>query len=46
MLQVLFSYDGQIFDQNALFFIILDCVNQRKTLFYLKASLGNNFSQT
>ena len=45
MLQVLFSYDDQIFDQNALFFIILDYVNQRKT-FYLKALLGNNFSQT
>ena len=44
MLQVLSSYDGQIFDQNVLFFIIMDFLNLRNT-FYLKALLGNNFSQ-
>ena len=27
------------------FFIILDCLNDRKALFYLKALLGNNFPQ-
>ena len=45
MLNDLVSYSGQIFKQNPLFFIIQDCVNQRKALFYLKVLLGINFLQ-
>ena len=30
-------------NQNTLFFIIKDCINRRKALFYLKALLGKNF---
>ena len=38
------SYSGKIFEQSPSFFIIHDCANQeRKTLFYLKVLLGNNF---
>ena len=43
MLNEIMSYSGQIFKQNPLLFIIQDCVNQSKTLFYLKVILGNNF---
>ena len=39
------SYSTQIFKQNLWFFIIQDCVDQRKALFYLKILLGNNFPQ-
>ena len=35
MLNDLISYCDQIFKQNPLFFIIQDCVNQRKALLYL-----------
>ena len=45
MLNDLISYSGKIFKQNPLFFIMQDCVNQRKALFYLKVLLGNNFPQ-
>ena len=37
------SYSGQIFKQNPLFFIIQDCVNQRKALFYLRSCLATSF---
>ena len=42
MLNDLISYSGWIFKQNHLFFIIQDCLNQGKALFYLKVLLGNN----
>ena len=45
ILNDLASYGNQIFEQNPLFFIIQDCVNQRKTLFYPKVLLSNNFPQ-
>ena len=38
-------YSSHIFKQNHLFFIIQDCDNQRKALFYLKVLLGKNFPQ-
>ena len=34
---------SQIFKQKPLFFLTKDCVNQRKSLFYLKVLLGKNF---
>ena len=43
MLNDLVSYSSQIFKQNLLFFIIENCVNQGKALFYLEDFLGNNF---
>ena len=45
MLNDLISYSSQTFKQNPLIFIIQDCVNQRKALFYRKLLPGNNFSQ-
>ena len=39
------SYIGQIFKQNHEFFIVQDCITQRKALFYLMVLLGNNFPQ-
>ena len=36
------SYSSQIFN-SLLFFVIQDCVNPRKALFYPKVSLGINF---
>ena len=44
-LNCVISYSTQIFKQNLWFFIIQDCVDQRKALFYLKILLGNNFPQ-
>ena len=34
-----------VIKQDLLFFIILDCVNQRKSFFYLQVLFGNNFAQ-
>ena len=45
ILSGLISYSSQIFKQNPLFFIIQDCVDQRKTSFYLKVLFDNNFLQ-
>ena len=45
MLNDLVWYSGQFFKKNPLFFIIQDCVNQRKALFYRKVLLGNNFPE-
>ena len=38
-------HKGQIFNQNPLLFIIQDCVNQRRALFYSKVFLCDNFWQ-
>ena len=46
MLNDLLSCSGQILKQNPLFFIMQDCVNQVKALFYLKVLLGINFPQS
>ena len=43
MLNSLISYSRQIFKQKPLFFITQDCVNQRKSLYYLNVSHGNIF---
>ena len=44
LLNDLISYSSYIFKHEPLFFIIQDCVNQRKT-FHLKVLLANNFLQ-
>ena len=44
-MKILNGLSIQIFKQNLSFFIIQDCVNQGKKLFYLKILLGNNFPQ-
>ena len=36
---------SNLFKQKPLFFIIQDCINQRKVLFSLKVLIGNNFPQ-
>ena len=43
MLNGLISCNGQIFNQNPLFFVTQDCANPIKAFLLLKVLLGNNF---